>query len=95
MSEFPKWLLVMAGLCLVPLLLSIFYLSGAFLPFGTSANGFVSFLLYMAKQLMWLVPTGLFFLSLDRYRRGYTRAAALCAAVGDIVSAAAVWLLFV
>lgn len=94
MSEFPKWLLGMAGFCLVPLLLSIFYLSGAFLPFGTSTNGFVNFLLYIAKQLLWLVPVILFFVSLDRYRRGYTKAAALCAAAGDIVSAAAVGLLF-
>lgn len=71
-SDFPKWLLALAGISLLPVLLSPFYLFGA-APFGSSDNGFVRFLLYMATQLLWLLPLVLFFFSLDYYRRGFER----------------------
>lgn len=69
MSDFPKWLLALAGISLLPVLLSPFYLFGAS-PFGTSDSDMVRFLLYLATQVLWLLPLLLFFYSLDLYRRG-------------------------
>ena len=46
MSEFPKWLLALAGLSLIPLLACPLFLFGA-QPFGTSQYGIVRFLLYL------------------------------------------------
>lgn len=71
-SDFPKWMLALAGFSLLPVLLSPFYLFGAH-PLGTSENGFVRFLLYLATQGFWFVPLLLFFSSLDQYRRGFEK----------------------
>lgn len=71
-SDFPKWMLALAGISLLPVLLSPFYLFGAH-PLGTSENGFVRFLLYLATQGFWLIPLLLFFSSLDQYRRGFEK----------------------
>ena len=54
MSDFPKWLLALAGISLLPVLLSPFYLFGAS-PFGTSDSAFLRFLLYICTQLLWLL----------------------------------------
>lgn len=85
MSEFPKWLLALAALSLLPVLAVPFYLFGA-MPFGTSDSGFVRFLLYLATQLLWAVPLALFFVSLDAWRRGYARRGVVWAVVGAAVS---------
>ena len=87
MSDFPKWLLVLAGISLLPVLFSPFYLFGAS-PFGTSDNGFVRFLLYLATQLLWLFPLLLFFYSLDVYRRGWERFGIGVAVFSAIISIA-------
>lgn len=87
MSDFPKWMLALAGVSLLPVLLSPLYLFGA-TPFGTSAHTFVQFLLYCATQLLWLLPLVLFFVSLDRYRRGFERSAVVVAAVSALVACA-------
>jgi hypothetical protein len=82
-SDFPKWLLALAGISLLPVLLSPFYLFGAS-PFGTSDSTFLRFLLYICTQLLWLLPLLLFFFSLDLYRRGFERAGislAVCSAL--------------
>lgn len=65
-------MLALAGFSLLPVLLSPFYLFGAH-PLGTSENGFVRFLLYLATQGFWFVPLLLFFSSLDQYRRGFEK----------------------
>lgn len=85
MNEFPKWLLALAGISLLPVLGSPFYLFGVE-PFGTSENGFVRFLLYLATQLLWVIPLALFFVSLDRYRRGYERAAVVIASLSALLA---------
>ncbi len=87
MSDFPKWLLALAGVSLLPVLLSPLYLFGA-TPFGTSDYRLVQFLLYCATQLLWLLPLVLFFVSLDYYRRGFERAAVAVAAVSALVACA-------
>ena len=87
MSDFPKWLLALAGVSLVPVLLSPLYLFGA-TPFGTRDSSLVQFLLYCATQLLWLLPLMLFFVSLDRYRRGFERSAVAVAAISALVACA-------
>lgn len=77
MSEFPKWLLALAFLSLIPLLICPVYLFGGQLD-GTSHNTFVRFLIYIALQLLWLLPIAGFFTCLDSWRRGfYKRSVAL------------------
>ena len=62
MSNFPKWLLALAGTNLIPILLCPFFLFGGLHPFGTSEYTIVAFLLYVLTQLLWLIPIGAFFL---------------------------------
>ena len=92
MSDFPKWMLALAGISLLPVLLSPFYLFGL-QPFGTSPSALVRFLLYVATQLLWLLPLILFFISLDLYRRGYERLGIAAALLGAALTATALWLL--
>ncbi len=93
MSDFPKWMLALAFVNLASLFTSIFFLFGAE-PFGTSENSFVRFVLYIATQLLWLVPIALFFLSLNTYRRGYERIGTALALAGDAVTVISIALLF-
>ncbi|MBR1645125.1 MAG: hypothetical protein IJ684_07135 [Bacteroidales bacterium] len=94
MKEFPRHILLMAFLCLIPALLSVFFLF-ALQPFGTSQNGLVRFLLYLLTQLLWLLPTCAFFAGLDRYRRGFPRAAYAILAAGLLLTAVDITLLFI
>ena len=50
MNLFPKWMLALAGVNLIPVLLSPFYMFGGLQPFGTSDSTFVRFLLYMLSS---------------------------------------------
>lgn len=87
MSDFPKWLLALAGISLLPVLLSPLYLFGAH-PFGVAGSGWARFLLYLTTQLLWLVPLLLFFFSLDFYRRGYERIGIGLAGLGGAIAIA-------
>ena len=82
MSLYPKWLLALAGLNLLSLLLSVFYLFGGVQPFGTSDNAVVRFLLYVAAQLLWLAPIGCFFGALRAHDYQHPVLAALIALGG-------------
>lgn len=86
MKEFPILLLILAFLCLVPVLWGMsFYLFGAVQPFGTSLSAWLRPVLYFAAQLLWLVPMALFFVSLNEYRRGYTIRAYATAIIGSTI----------
>lgn len=85
MSDFPKWMLALAGVNLLPVLASPFFLFGV-MPFGTHEHAAVRFLLYLATQLLWALPLALFFVSLDYYRRGFERAGVALAATGVAVT---------
>ncbi len=94
MSDFPKWMLTLAFINLASLLTSIFFLFGAE-PFGTSENTFVRFLLYVATQLLWMLPIALFFLGLSTFRRGYERLGTSLVIAGDIITLGSIALLTV
>ncbi len=93
MSEFPKWLLALAGISLLPLLACPLFLFGGH-PFGTSSNTLVRFLLYLATQLLWLVPIAGFFFSLDSWRRGFSKRAVSVALASAMLSVLSFVLVF-
>lgn len=86
-------MLALAGVNLLPVVLSMFYLFGA-TPFGTSESSFIRFLLYVLTQMLWLVPLLLFFFSLDLYRRGYGRIGITLASIGCLITITGTILLF-
>lgn len=83
-SLYPLWLLFLAGLNLLALLPSVFFL------FGGIGQGFLGYLLV---QLYWIAPLAAFFLSLRAHDRGYPVIAALVALAGIGVLAASVFVL--
>lgn len=95
MKLFPWWMLLLAGISLLPVFLIPFYLFGGLHPFGVSENAVLSFLLYVLTNLLWLVPVVLFFVSLDLYckgRRARGVAVAILGVVLTVVSALVVFL---
>lgn len=86
-------MLALAGVNLLPVVLSMFYLFGA-TPFGTSESSFIRFLFYVLTQMLWLVPLLLFFSSLDLYRRGYERIGITLASIGCLITITGTILLF-
>ena len=84
MSEFPKWLLALAFVSMIPLLLSPLYLFGG-MPFGTSESAVARFFIYLAMQLLWFVPVVLFFVGLDAWRRGFYKAGVSVLIVSDVI----------
>jgi len=93
MSDFPKWLLALAGINLLPILLCPFFLFGGFLPLGSSENIVLAFLLYLLNQLLWLAPILLFFLGLDLYRRLFTWPGIAVCIIGALITIADILLL--
>lgn len=93
MSDYPKWLLALAGVSLLPLLACPLYIWGA-QPFGTSDSHFIRFLLSILTQLLWVVPLALFFVSLELYRRGWEYAGIGVAAVSAVIAVGGAWLAF-
>lgn len=95
MSNFPKWLLALAGINLIPILLCPFFLFGGLHPFGTSEYTIVSFLLYILTQLLWLIPIGAFFLGLDLYNRYFSWPGIAVCVIGAMFTVADIVLLLV
>lgn len=93
MSDYPKWMLALAGISLLPVLASPFYLFGL-QPFGTSDSAFIRFALYLLTQLLWLVPLCLFFVCLDLYRRGYERMGVILTALSALIAVGGGFLAF-
>lgn len=85
MSEFPKWLLALAGLSLIPTLCCPLFLFGG-MPFGADSSAFVRFLLYLLLQALWILPAISFFVGLDAWRRGYEKRGVVINVIGLIVS---------
>lgn len=89
MKLYPRWMLLLAGISLLPVLLIPFYLFGGLHPFGTSRSTVLSLLLYVLTNLLWAVPVVLFFVSLDQYGRGRRALAVALAVVGAALTAVA------
>ena len=87
MSEFPKKILALAALSLIPLLLAPLFLFGA-QPFGTAESKIGAFFLYLATQLLWVLPIASFFVGLDFDRRGFERIGIAVLLCGAAITAA-------
>ena len=94
MSDFPKWLLALAGTNLIPLLLCPFFMFGGVMPFGEGSNGFTHFLLYLLTNLLWLVPILLFFVGLELYRRCFELPGITITVIGLLITLLDFWILF-
>lgn len=90
MKDFPKWLLALAFVCIVPILVSPVYLFGAMALFGQGQTGVVRFLAYVAQNLLWLLPIVAFFVGLDRYRRGFYKSGIAVVIAGVALAVASV-----
>ena len=93
MSDFPKWLLALTALSLIPLLACPLYLFGGQQPFGTSESAFLRLVFYILVQLLWVLPIGGFFYSLDTWRRGYYRRSVAIAIISDVIAGGGMWFL--
>ncbi|MBR1838499.1 MAG: hypothetical protein IJ786_02980 [Bacteroidaceae bacterium] len=82
MNLYPKWLLGLAGINLLSILLSVFFLFGGVHPFGSSSDTAVNFLYYVATQLIWLLPIGAFFGALHAHDHERPVVAAFIAIAG-------------
>lgn len=93
MSDFPKWLLALAGTNLIPALLCPFFLIGGVMPFGEGSNGFTHFLLYLLTNLLWVVPILLFFVGLELYRRCFELPGITVNVIGLLITLLDFWIL--
>lgn len=93
MQDFPKWMLALAGSNLVGILLAPLYLFGGLQPFGPSGSLVLRFLQYLLVQSFWIVPLLLFFVSLDRYRRGWPARGIAFALIGAAIEICGISLL--
>ncbi len=91
MKDFPKWMLALAGINLLPVLLSPLYLFGG-LPLCQGTSGLSYLLFYVLTQLAWVAPLALFFASLDFYRRGFEAVGIALALAGCLISAGGAWM---
>ena len=92
-SDFPKWLLALAGTNLIPILLCPFLLFGGLQPFGQSEVWILNFLLYLLSNLLWVAPLLLFFVGLQLYRRCFEVPGIIVNAIGALLTIVDIWLL--
>ncbi len=72
MSLYPKWLLALAGVNLLSILYSVFFLFGGYYLLGFREDALVfNGLSYLTTQLFWIWPCGAFFLSLLAHDRDH------------------------
>ena len=95
MSDFPKWMLALAGTNLIPLLLCPLFMFGGLHLFGESEYAVLNFLFYVLTNLLWLIPVILFFVSLHLYRRCFEVPGIVVAVFGMLLTIADIVLLFV
>ena len=81
-------MLLLAGLNLWPAVACPFFLFGGLHPFGVGESVWAEGILYVLTQMLWLVPTLVFFASLELYRRGWERWGALLAVVSLLLTVA-------
>lgn len=88
MSNFPKWLLALAGINVVPLLMCVLFLFGGVLAPPAEAGGFVKLTAYVGTQLLWLLPVASIFAGLDRHFRGWERTGTAIIVAGNVLTVA-------
>lgn len=81
MSLYPKWLLLLAAICILPAVLSPFYIF--VFPSELTFFGVVG---YIMKQLLWFFPAYSAYKGLDYYYREFERLGIGVTAFGAVVA---------
>ncbi len=72
MKDYPKWLLVLAFVNIIPVFLSVFFLFGGLFKAPSSRGTFVGLLVYLLVNLLWILPIVAFFVGLNDYWKSHT-----------------------
>mgnify|MGYP000176332491 CR=1 FL=1 len=80
-------MLALALLCFFPWFVVLSCLFGG-QRFGTAESKVGAFFLYLATQLLWVLPIASFFVGLDYYRRGFERIGIAVLLCGAAITAA-------
>lgn len=86
MSNYPKWLLALVAVNVLPLLLCIFFLFGGMLALRAACAPWLRAVAYVGVQLLWLLPVASIFVGLDLHIRGWERAGVAVIVAGNVLT---------
>ena len=86
MKDYPKWLLALAFLNIIPIFLSVFFLFGRLFKAPSSRGTFIGLLVYLLVNLLWILPIVAFFVGLNDYRRGYEKRGIALLVCGNLLT---------
>ena len=86
MKDYPKWLLALAFLNIIPVFLSVFFLFGGLFKAPTSWGTFIGLLIYLLVNLLWILPILAFFIGLNDYRRGFQKRGTAILVLGNLLT---------
>lgn len=86
MKDYPKWLLALAFLNIIPVFLSVFFLFGGLFKAPGSWGAFIGLLIYLLVNLLWILPIIAFFIGLNDYRRGFQKRSTAILVLGNLLT---------
>ena len=86
MKDYPKWLLDLAFLNIIPVFLSVFFLVGGLFNAPSSWGAFIGLLIYLLVNLLWILPIVAFFIGLNDYRRGFQKRGTAILVLGNLLT---------
>lgn len=86
MKDYPKWLLALAFLNIIPVFLSVFFLFGGLFKAPSSWGAFIGLLIYLLVNLLWVLPIVAFFIGLNDYRRGLKKRGTAILVLGNLLT---------
>ena len=86
MKDYPKWLLALAFLNIIPVFLSVFFLFGGLFKAPSSWGTFIGLLIYLLVNLLWILPILAFFIGLNDYRRGFQKRGTAILVLGNLLT---------
>ena len=86
MKDYPKWLLALAFLNIIPIFLSVFFLFRGLFKAPSSWGAFIGLLIYLLVNLLWILPIVAFFIGLNDYRRGFQKRGTAILVLGNLLT---------
>ena len=86
MKDYPKWLLALAFLNIIPVFLRVFFLFGGLFKAPSSWGTFIGLLIYLLVNLLWILPILAFFIGLNDYRRGFQKRGTAILVLGNLLT---------
>lgn len=86
MKDYPKWLLTLAFLNIIPIFLSVFFLFGGLFKAPSGRGTFIGLLVYLLVNLLWILPIVAFFIGLNDYRRGFQKRGTAILVLGNLLT---------